>query len=162
MNKRLLATCLFAINLLMMAAVAVAQQPKKHVVMQVAKFKPPAVKTFLAKYTGVTATCSADEGKQIINQPLLVKDDKSNSYLITSYQFAYKRIGVTEDEETGKTSPQRDMVADRFTTTPLPEIWETNIVEQLHSGEQLYFFDVVVKDKQGHLFFAPELKITIQ
>jgi hypothetical protein len=26
----------------------------------------------------------------------------------------------------------------------------------------LYFFDIIVYDKQGRLFFAPELKITIQ
>ena len=89
-------------------------------------------------------------------------DDKNNSYPVYSYQFAYKRIGVTEDEETGKTSPQSDLVADKFTVTPQPEIWKSNIADQLHSGEQLYFFDIVVKDKQGRLFFAPEIKITIQ
>ena len=162
MNKRLLITCLFATVFLLMGNVTAAQHPKKPAVTPVVKFKPPVVKTFLAKFTGVSTSCSAEEGKQIITLPLVITDDKNNSYPVTSYQFAYKRIGVTEDEETGKTSPQSDMVADRFTVTPLPEIWKTNITEQLHTGEQLYFFDIVVKDKQGRLFFAPELKITIQ
>ena len=59
-------------------------------------------------------------------------------------------------------SPQTDIAADRFTVTPLPEIWQSNINEFLHTGEELFFFDVIVFDKQGKLFFAPELKIIIQ
>ena len=140
-----------------------AQQPgKKPVVTPIPKFKPPVVKTYLGKYEGGKAICTAEEGRQIIVQPLKVADDKNNSYVISSYQFAYKRLGVTEDEETGKTSPAKDMVAQRFTETPLPEIWKTNITEQLHAGEELYFFDIIARDKQGRLFFAPELKIGIQ
>ncbi len=162
MVKKLLVTCLFTATFSLMADRAVAQQPKKPAVTPVVKFKPPVVKTFLGKFSGTTAACPAAEGAQVITLPLKITDAQNNVYLISSYQFAYKRIGVTEDEETGKTSPQSDMVADRFTVTPLPEIWKTNITEQLHSGEQLYFFDIVVKDKQGRLFFAPELKITIQ
>jgi hypothetical protein len=162
MNKRLLATCLFAATFVLMAAVAVAQQPKKPVAVPVVKYKPPVVKTFLGKFSGTTATCTAAEGTQIVALPLTITDAQNNAYPVSSYQFAYKRIGVTEDEETGKTSPQSDMVADRFTVTPLPEIWKTNITEQLHTGEELYFFDIVVKDKKGRLFFAPDLKITIQ
>jgi hypothetical protein len=32
----------------------------------------------------------------------------------------------------------------------------------LQKDEQLYFFDIVVKDKEGRDFFAPEIKITIK
>ncbi|MEO7536662.1 MAG: hypothetical protein ABIU30_22595, partial [Ferruginibacter sp.] len=103
-----------------------------------------------------------EEAKQVITLPLKIVDDKNLGYNISSYQFAYKRIGITEDEETGKTSPQSDIAAERFTTTPLPEVWQKNIVEGLHKGEELYFFDIIVFDKQGRRFFAPELKITIQ
>jgi hypothetical protein len=139
-----------------------AQDPKKPVVTSVPKFKPPVTKTFLGKYSGVNAICSVEEGKQLITLLLKITDDKNNAYRISSYQFAYTRKGVTEDEQTGKVSPQSDMVADRFMTTPLPAIWQTNIAESLHKGEELYFFDVIVFDKQNRLFFAPELKITIQ
>jgi hypothetical protein len=123
--------------------------------------KRPNVKPYLGKITG-NVVLSAEEGKQLITLPLKIVDDKNLNYNISSYQFAYKRIGVTEDEETGKTSPQSDIAADRFTTTPLPAIWLKNITEGLHKGEELYFFDIIVFDKQGRRFFAPELKITIQ
>jgi len=139
------------------AGVAQAKKPANNFV----KFKPPVVKSYLGKYTGVTS-CSPEEGKQAILQPLKIADDKNADFRISSYQFAYKRLGVTEDETTGAVTPARDMVAQRFTETPLPEIWKSNITEQLHKGEELYFFDIIVYDKQGRLFFAPELKISIQ
>jgi hypothetical protein len=139
-----------------------AQSQKKPVVTAVPKFKPPITKTYLGKYSGINATCTVEEGKQLITLLLKITDDKNNAYKISSYQFAYTRKGVTEDEDTGKISPQSDMVADRFMATPLPAIWQTNIAESLHKGEELYFFDVIVFDQQNRLFFAPELKITIQ
>ena len=139
-----------------------AQEGKKTTTTVIPKFMPPVTKTYLGKYSGVNATCSMEEGKQLITLLLKITDDKNNAYKISSYQFAYTRKGVTEDEETGKVSPQSDMVADRFMATPLPAIWLSNIIESLHKGEELYFFDVIVFDKQNRLFFAPELKITIQ
>ena len=139
-----------------------SQVPKKTVVTTIPKFKPPITKTYLGKYSGTNAVCFAEEGKQLITFLLKITDDKNNTYKISSYQFAYTRKGVTEDEQTGQVLPQSNMVADRFMATPLPAIWQSNIIESLHKGEELYFFDVIVFDKQNRLFFAPELKITIQ
>ena len=163
MNIRLLlAGGLLATGFFFISGVTVAQQPKKPARAPIVKFKPPSVKSFLGKFTGVAGTCSASEGTQVATLPLKITDDKNNSYPVYSYQFAYKRIGITEDEETGKTSPQSDIAADRFTTTPLPPIWQKNITDGLHSGEELYFFDIIVFDKQGRRFFAPEIQITIR
>ena len=89
-------------------------------------------------------------------------DDKKNSFPISSYQFLYRRKIVTEDEQTGKTSAASSIVAQTFRVTPLPEIWVKTLNEQLQSGEELYFFDVVAKDAQGKLFFAPNLLIKIK
>jgi hypothetical protein len=121
---------------------AAQQKPaaKPATAVPVTRFKPPMVKSYIDKYSGNTLKLSAEEGKRIIINPLRVADDKNTSYKISSYQFAYKRQGVTENEETGEVSPASDMVAQRFTESPLPDVY----------------------DKQGRLFFAPELKITIQ
>jgi hypothetical protein len=161
-NGKHIASLLLLSMACMLCTPTFAQDPKKTVFTSVPKFKPPVTKTFLGKYSGLNAVCSVEEGKQLITLLLKITDDKNNAYKISSYQFAYTRKGVTEDEETGKISPQSDMVADRFMTTPLPAIWQSNIIESLHKGEELYFFDVIVFDKQNRLFFAPELKITIQ
>ncbi len=126
------------------------------------KFIPPKVKTYLAKFTGSNVVCHAEVGKQIITLPLRIVDAQNNSYAISSYQLAYKRLAVKEDEETGVVTPTTDLVAQRFTETPISGIWKTSIQEQLQKGEELYFFDIIVSDGKGHRFFAPDLKITIQ
>lgn len=162
MANRYIKSYLFFLLFASASLQSVAQETqKKSTYTPVAKFKPPVVKSYLDKYSG-TVTMAAEEGKRIIIGELRIEDAKKNTYKISSYQMAYKRQGMTEDEETGETKPASDMVAQRFTETPLPAIWKTNIVEQLHKGEELYFFDIIAFDKQNRLFFAPELKIIIQ
>lgn len=127
----------------------------------VKKFVPPKVKTFLAKFSGSTS-CPAEVARQIISLPLRIVDDKGNSYAISSYQLAYTRLAIKEDEATGTTSPTTSLVAQRFTETPISGIWKTSIEEQLQKGEELLFFDIIVSDGKGHRFFAPDLKLSIQ
>jgi len=94
--------------------------------------------------------------------PLSITDDKKNTYTISSYQVMYKRMAVTEDEVTGKVSPTTSNVAQLFRETPLPELWKNIMTEQLRPGEEIYFFDVIAKDTQGRLMFAPDLKLKIK
>lgn len=148
--------------LVVLGSQAIAQVPVKPIAKPIVKFKPPVVQSFLGTVTGKTATTNAELAKVLVKQPLKVMDDKNITYAISSYHFGYHRAGVKEDEETGKTSPQSDLVSDQFSVTPLPAIWQSNVTETLHTGESLYFFDIIVMDKQGRRFFAPELKITIQ
>ena len=144
--------------MILMSSIATAQAPKR----PLAKFKPPVVQSYLGGVTGKEAVAGAEEAKNLITLPLKIVGDKNSTFTIVSYQFAYKRIGITEDEATGKTTPESDMVSRQFNVTPLPEIWQSNITEALHKGETLHFFDIIILDKQGRRFFAPELKITIQ
>ena len=155
---------IFTIVCCCLCTVAVAQvktDKKPAGYVPVNKFKPPVVTTSLAKFSGKEVRVNAEVGKQLISLPLRITDAKGNIYALSSYQFAYKRLGVKENEETGETSPATDYRADRFTSTPLPELWVNNITEQLHKGEELWFFDVIAKDAQGRLFFAPDMKIVI-
>ena len=149
---------LSAVSSLAIAQTTTKPAPAKPMV----KFKPPVVKSYLGDITGKEVVAGADEAKKLIALPLRIVDAKNVDYTVSSYQFSYKRIGIKEDEETGKTSPESDLVSKQFTETPLPAIWQSNIVETLHKDETLYFFDIIVIDKQGRRFFAPDLKITIQ
>jgi len=125
------------------------------------KFKPPVVKTYLGvNQNGAQVT--ADEGIQLVGLPLKVVDTKNNQYTVVSYQFLYRQKSFIRDDETGKTEGVFTIAADRFNSTPLPKVWVDNIRRRLQKDEQLYFFDIVVKDKEGRKFFAPELKITIK
>ena len=133
---------------------------KPGAVTKVAKFKPPTVQSFLGRNIN-GATVTIEEANQLINLPLKITDDKNNVYKIDSYQFMYKKKSVIENEQTGKKEIVFTTVADLFKATPLPEVWKNNIAGRLQKGEELYYFDIVVKDKLNRKFFAPELKIKI-
>jgi hypothetical protein len=127
-----------------------------------AKFKPPKLYTAIGTKKDSIITVNSTEAVALINQPLVVTDDKKGVYTISSYQCMYKRRAVTEDEETGKVTPITSNAIQRFSSTPLSEIWRRTIGEQLRSGEEISFFDIVVKDAQNRLMFAPAIKIVVK
>jgi len=134
---------------------------QKDGVTKVEKFKPPVVKSFWGvNQNGASVT--TDEATQLLGIPIKITDDKNNPYKIESYQFLYRKKSYIQDAQTGKVVPTFTISSATFDTTPLPQIWIDNVKSGLKKDEQLYFFDVVVKDKQGRKFFAPELKLTIK
>jgi hypothetical protein len=163
--KQIITLC----SLLMVVNFAMAQKPKSNTkpkeVVAVQKFKPPKLKTALGNRADSIVSVSVEEAVQLATLPLKItaaNGDTKNTYTITSYQCMYKRKGVTEDEQSGKISPTTNVVADLFRITPLPEIWKKIIAEQLKAGEEIFFFDIVVKDTQGRLMFAPNIKLAVQ
>jgi hypothetical protein len=146
---------LLVLLLAVVSVTAFAQQGK-----QPAKGKLPPLTTQLGSRSG-TVDIAIDEALQLIKFPLKIVDDKKTAYSLVSYQFLYRKREITEDETTGKTSPTSSIVAEHFTASPLPEIWKTTIADRLKDGEELYFYDIVVKDASGKLMFAPTLKLKV-
>ena len=146
---------------------AVAQKPTKSVVKSpvVKGFKPPKLASSLGNYKD-SAIITVSEGQQLITTPLKITDVKNGKYTISSYQFLYRKTGVTEEENengpTGKTKPTTTISADLFRTSPLSPLWITTINDQLKTGDELFFFDIIVKDEQGRLMFAPQLKLMVR
>ncbi|MBS1496592.1 MAG: hypothetical protein JSU03_02115 [Bacteroidetes bacterium] len=126
-----------------------------------AKVKAPKLSTLLGNYKDSVAV-TVDVGSNVIALPLQITDDKNNIYSIVSYQFLYKKVGVTEDEQTEKVSPTTTISSSYFKNTPLPPVWVSTIQKYLKQGEVLYFFDVVVRDVKGNYYLAPTLKFTIK
>lgn len=152
---------LYLLLILFAIANATSAQTTAHTtITKVAKFKPPVVKTFLGR-NNQTAEVTVDEANQLINLPLKITDEKNVAYTISSYQFMYKKKSVIQNEESGKKEIVFTTVADLFRITPLPQIWRKNIGGTVQKGEELYFFDIIVKDKLGRNFYAPELKIKV-
>jgi len=139
---------------------AQTEKPKT-VVKLFPKYKPPVVKSFLGRNEN-GATVTVEEAKQLISLSIKVTDGKNNVYAISSYQFMYKKKNTIENEETGKRVIAFTTVADLFKATPLPPIWIKNIAPSLQKDEDFYFFDIIVKDKLNHIFFAPDIKIFIK
>ncbi len=119
-------------------------------------------KTYIGKFTGNPIKLSVEEAKAALNAHLQIIDNTNTPQLLSSYQLAYNRIGVTEDEVTGKLSPTTDLVSDRFYKTPLPNTWRGIISETIKKGEEILFFDVIGIDKFGKKFLAPDIKIIVE
>jgi len=157
------AKLILVILFLPILATVQAQKPKtpaaKPPVVQ--KFKPPKLTSILGNHSD-SATVVVEEAVQLVRLPLKITDDKKNPYSISSYQVMYKRRGVTENEETGKVTPITSNVAALLRETPLPELWKKILTEQLRSGEEIFFFDIIARDAQGRYMFAPDLKIKIK
>ena len=125
-----------------------------------AAYKPPTLITLLHTYKD-SAFVTPAEAEHIIGMPLRIVDSKKNVYTISSYQFLYRKNVVTEDEQ-GKVSPATSIISDRFKTSPLPEQWIAKVREQIKPGEMMYFFDIVAKDTQGRVMYAPDIKIQVK
>jgi hypothetical protein len=150
------------ITLLISCSISYAQtNPTEPVVTPVKKFKAPPLKTQLSIYKD-SVSLSVEEAKNVIAAALKVTDDKKNDYRITYYNFLYRRRVVTEDEKTGQAIPTEAVVSDDFNVTPLPALWISTIKDQLRSGEELFFFDIIVKDAQGRVMYAPNFRIKVK
>ena len=123
--------------------------------------KPLKLKTFLGKNEN-GAIVTLDEALQLINFPLRITDINNQRVTILSYNFTYKRKAFLEDENTHKQQITFTTVGDVFKASPLPQIWRDNLTESLKKDEELFFFDIIIKDNQGRKTFAPELKIRIR
>ncbi|MEO6133884.1 MAG: hypothetical protein ABIP35_01950 [Ginsengibacter sp.] len=139
------------------SSAALAQQSGE---VKITKFKPPTVKTFLGSHKNGDSVLPG-EAAQLLTMPLKIQDDKKTEYEIDSYQFLYRKRGVFENEDNGKKEISSTISSARFFATPLTKIWIDNVGNNLKKDEQLYYFDIVVKDKQGRKFNAPEIKITV-
>lgn len=137
---------------------AAAQKTPPKAVAGAQKYKPPRLYTYLGDYKD-SASVTVTIAEAIIGARLKVVDDAKNEYSISSYQLLYKKRTVTEDEKTGKPLPASSIVSNLFKKSPLPALWIEKIREEIIPGEELFFFDVIVKDSKGRVMYAPNLKI---
>ncbi len=123
------------------------------------KFKPPVLSTSLGVLKD-SVLAEVAQANAILANKLVVNDAaKKGIYTVQSYQFLYKKRTVKEDEQ-GNVSPTTSISSQAFyDSKPLPEIWVRTIREDLKPGEELYFFDIIVKDNLGRIMYAPNLKI---
>ena len=125
------------------------------------KFKAPKLTTSLGGYkdSSFIAPLVADA---IVGAKLNVVDSKNISYIVSSYQFLYRKIVVSEDEATGKAYNTTSVKSSLFKVSPLPAMWLSAVRENLRPGEEIIFFDIIVKDTQGRFMYAPNLKLMVK
>ncbi|MFC4261726.1 hypothetical protein ACFOWM_02450 [Ferruginibacter yonginensis] len=124
-------------------------------------YKVPKLTVTLGTYKDAS-TFSPQTSETVIAMPLKIIDDKNVPYTLLSYQFAYKKVVTTEDENTGKSSKTTALKAGFFKVTPLPQNWVDLVREYPQPGEEWLFFAITVKDAQGRVMYAPDLKLLIK
>ena len=147
--------------LLLSCAESFSQKPKSAKPTAFVKFKVPKLTTSLGGFKD-TSFIAPQMTDSIIGLSLKVTDAKNVVYTLSSYQFLYKKIVTTEDENTGKTSKTSSIKSSLFKTSPLPQMWLNAVRENLKAGEELFFFAVIVKDPQGRIMYAPDLKLILK
>jgi hypothetical protein len=139
-----------------------AQKIKTIKSTKVTPYKPPVLTTHLGSY-GANAIITPAEAHTLITLPLKVTDKKGNTYTVQSYQFLYRQKSVVQDENTGKEQYSFNTISDRFDKVPLPALWVKNITERAQQkDEEFYFLDIIVKDVNNRIMYAPALKLKIQ
>ena len=98
----------------------------------------------------------------IIGLSLKITDEKNKVYEISSYEFLYRKIVTSENEDTGKSYKTTSVRTNLFKATPLTDKWLAFVREELKPGEELHFFAVIVKDGKGNVMYAPEIKLTLK
>ena len=155
-----LKTFLFTCFILFCAG-AFAQKTSSAKIQYYKKFKAPKLSTSLGNYRD-TVFVSTQVADSLLGMSLKISDAKNNVYTISSFYFLYRKIVATEDEQTGKVSNTTSVKSSLFKSSPLPQLWQNAVRENLRPGEELLFFDVIAKDLQGHVMYAPNLKFILR
>lgn len=126
-----------------------------------AKFKLPKLVCSLGGYKD-SSFVSPQIADAICGAKLNIVDAKNVAYTLSSYQFLYRKIVVSEDEASGKAYNTTSVKSSFFKTSPIPAMWLSMVRENLRPGEEIIFFDIIVKDPQGRIMYAPNLKLTVK
>lgn len=153
--------CVFLPFFLFAFATSFAQKTKQKKITAIVKYKVPKLTTSLGNFKD-NSFIAPQLTDSIIGLSLKVTDAKNAVYTISSYQFLYKKIVTTEDENTSKTSKTTSIKSSLFEISPLPDMWLNAVRENLKAGEELFFFAVIVKDPQGRIMYAPDLKLILK
>lgn len=141
---------------------AIAQKPRAtRPAAIVTKFKPPKLIVYLGNFKD-TMAITVKDADAAIGMPIKIFDTKGVPYILSSYQFLYRKIVTSEDEATGKAYNSTSVKSSLFKTTPLPVLWLNVIREELRPGEEFIFFDVIVKDAQGRVMYAPNIVLKLK
>ena len=138
-----------------------AQKSSPQKIQYYKKFKVPKLITSLGNFKD-TMFVSPQVADSLLGISFKISDAKNTPYSISSYSFLYRKIVATEDEQTGKVSNTTSVKSSLFKASPLPQLWQNVIRENLRTGEELLFFDVIAKDAQGRVMYAPNLKLIIK
>lgn len=145
--------CLFSLFILSQNSYAQKPQPA-------AKIKPPKVSITWGNSKG--GSLSPDAFVALLDSAIRVVSEKKELLAISRGMLVYKSKDQVEDEK-GKVKSQYNAYMNEIRNeNKVPEKWKTFLAEEIKPGDIFLIAEIHVRDKQGYIFNAPDLKIMIE
>ncbi len=122
--------------------------------------KPPPLQSFWGKTKG--GDLPLDLLLPTIDSAIWVMDDKKVKYHISRFILVYKSKDKFEDEKTGEIKTRFNTSGANVSNSPfLPANWQKNLYEIVKKDDEILITDIIVKDKFGYYYSAPDIKIKV-
>jgi hypothetical protein len=106
---------------------------------------------------------TAEQFKKVIDSPLVVKDQKGNSFVITRFRINYTFATTYTDSETQQKKSFKDFRAADFYDTPkLPEVWRNSIRDNAKKDDEVIINNIIIKLKNGKKMMVTEWRGTLR
>ena len=123
--------------------------------------KPPPLQSFWGTTKGGDLPLEFVLG--VLDSAVWVIDDKKNRYPISRFIVVYRSKDKFEDEKTGELKTRFNPNSTSVKNSALlPELWRKNLYETIKKDDELIIADIIVRDKKGNYFSAPDVKIVIK
>ena len=99
---------------------------------------------------------------QIVDSPLVVRDQSGISYSVTNFRIFYKFKSTSQDPDTGEKKTVDDMRTETFYNTPrLSDLWSESIKDNIAIGDELIIDNIMVRLKNGKKLLLPSLSFKV-
>jgi hypothetical protein len=99
----------------------------------------------------------------LLDSSIKIFADKKVKLPLAKAVLVYRSKDYYEDETTGNLKRKLNSYSYNFHyIDTLPENWKNFLKENMKPGDQLHFADIYVKNRNGYLFTAPDIKIIIE
>jgi hypothetical protein len=99
----------------------------------------------------------------LIDSAVWVNDDKKVRYSVSRFILLFRSKDRFEDEESGEVKSRFNSSSVQIKNTSLlPENWRKNLYENLKKDDELLIADIIVRDKKGEYYKAPDIKIIVR
>jgi hypothetical protein len=126
-----------------------------------ARLKPPKLTSFWGQSRG--GNIALEHVISLLDSSIEVISEKKEKLQLAKALLVYRSKDYYEDESTGTVKKRYNSYSCNFKYNDhLPENWKKFLKENMKPGDQLHFADIHVKDQNGYLFTAPDIKIIIE
>lgn len=109
------------------------------------------------------ANMTAEQFKKAIDSPLVVRDQKGNSYVVSRFRINYTFATTYTDSETQQRKSFKDFRAADFYDTPkLSEVWRNSIRDNAKKDDEVIINNIIIKLKNGKKMMVAEWRGKLQ